>query len=449
MTTQAGIIRRQLAAPGRAALWRLATPLIAANLSVAVLTLTDTAVVGYLPRPHFLAGVALGGTVFSFLYWGLGFLRMGTAGLAAQAAGAGDGEALRAVLVQALVVGLACAGAVLVLQWPIVTLALAVAQASPEVSAQAARYFGVRVWGAPFTLSLYVLLGMLLALRDGRAALLVLAGANAVNVALDLLLVVGLGLGVAGVAGASVCAEALGVALAVWRLRVALRTVPGGFRRAALRDRTRARRLLAVNRDILVRTLCLLFSFAFFNVQAGRLGDAVLAACAVLLSLHLAAAQVLDGIANASEALVGQAVGAGDRPGLRQLVRIGLLDSLAVGGAFLVVYALAGGPITGLLTDLPAVRALAREYLPWLAVLPLLAAPAFLLDGVFIGATRSREMRQVMMLALLGAYLPVWWFTRPWGAHGLWAAFAAMTAARSVLMYLALRRMEARGGLSP
>jgi multidrug resistance protein, MATE family len=428
----------------RRALWRLAVPLIAANLSVAALGLTDTAVTGYLPEPHFLAGVALGGTVFNFLYWGLGFLRMGTAGLAAQACGAGDGTALRGVVVQALTLALALAFVIVALRGPIIALALEVAGASPAVSEQAARYFGIRVWAAPFTLSLYVLLGALVALQDGRGALIVLLAANALNVALDVLLVTLLGQGVAGVAAASVAADALGCGIGAWRVARGLGAWPGRLARAALLDRARARRLVAVNRDIFLRTLCLIFAFAFFNVQAGRMGDVALAASAVLMSVHLATAQVLDGLAFACEARVGRAVGAAAGDTLRTVVRVGLGDGIALGAAFALAYALAGSAMVAGLTDLAPVRALARELLPWLVLLPLVSAPAFLLDGVLIGATRTREMRTAMAAALVLVYLPAWWLTRAWGVHGLWAAFTAMSLARSVFMAAFLRAVVTR-----
>ena len=412
----------------------LAWPLILSNITVPLLGLVDTAVVGHLPDSRYLGGVTLGATLFSFLYWGFGFLRMGTTGLTAQAHGRGEVDAMLRLLGQGLMLALVIGLALVALHPPVIALGLSLLDGSAAVTAQAELYARWRIFSAPAVLANYVLIGWFLGRGNSRVTLLLMVINNSVNIVLDLLFVVGLGMTVDGVALASVmadyCTLAVGMALAmgVWR-RWSWRPVTGVFR-----DLGGYRRLLSVNLALFIRTLCLLFAFAFFHAQGADMGDTTLAANAVLLQFVLLASYALDGFAHATESLVGQRIGANDEAGFRAVVWAASQWSLLAAGLASVSFWLAGDALVAVLTDLPAVRKMAGVYLPWVIVMPLLAAASYLLDGIFIGATRTRAMRDTMVLAVLGFYLPVWWLTQPLGNHGLWLAFVAFTLARSLLL---------------
>lgn len=430
------------------ALWRLAGPLILSNLSVALLALVDTAVVGHLPDPAFLGGTTIGATIFTFLYWGFGFLRMGTVGLAAQSVGERDVAAVRRVLGQALVLALVLSGLIVLLQWPVERLALPLSGASARVQAQAELYFSIRVWSAPAVLASYVFLGWFIGLGNARGPLYMLLVVNGLNVALDLLFVVGLGWQVAGVALATLIAEYAGLGLGLLLVARELRRRPGRWDVRGLLERASLRRLLAVNRHLFVRTLALLFAFAFFHVQGARQGDTVLAANAVLLNFQTLMALALDGIAHAAESLVGQAVGRGRRVLFLRAVRVAALWSVLLAVGFCLVYAATGELMVAALSDLPQVREQARRYLPYVVVMPLIAVWGFLLDGVFIGATQARAMRDAMLLSV-AAYLLLWLLLRPLGNHGLWLAFSGLMVARAVTMGIAFHRLDRQDAFVP
>ncbi len=424
-----------------AELWRLAGPMILSNLTIPLLGLVDTAVVGHLDSPHYLGAVAVGGVIFSFLYWGFGFLRMGTTGLTAQALGREEGDELRAVLARALLLALALAAALLLLQSVVARLAFSLVEASAEVEAGAALYFEVRIWSAPATLAIYALVGWFLGMQNSRAPLYLLLFTNSLNIVLDLWLVVGLEMGVAGVALASVVAEYCGAALGLALVPALLRRHPGRLRRRQMADWDALRRMATVNHHIFVRTLCLIFSFAFFTAQGAKLGDAVLAANAVLMNFQTLMAYALDGFAHAAEALVGRAVGRGDGRGLRRAIATAAFWSLLVAVLFTLLYAVAGRWVVDLLTAIETVRQAAYLYLPWLVAAPLISVWSYLFDGIFIGATHTRAMRDTMLLSTFGVYLPAWYLLQGWGNHGLWAALMLFMAARGVTMALACRTL--------
>ncbi len=441
--------------PGQAwrRVWELAWPIVLANLSVPLVGLVDTAVLGHLPDPAALGGVALAGVVFSFLYWGFGFLRMGTTGLAAQARGRAlaapeggepPGVFVRALLLRGLATAAALGAALILLREPIGWLAWRLLEADAPVQAAAELYYRIRIQSAPATLANYVLLGLLLGLQHRHAPLVLLLTLNLGNALLDVALVWGLGWGVAGAAWASLWAEyatlLLGLALVLRRFRheAWLRTPwPSP---AHLLEPAALKGLWAVNRDLFLRTLLLIFALGFFTAQGARFGPVILAANAVLLNFQTLLAYALDGIAHALEALVGEARGGGDPARLRAVVRAGALGSGAFGLAFTVAYFLAGEALVDLLTDQDAVRQAARDYLPWVIASPLVAVWSYLLDGMFIGATRTREMRDAMAVAVLGVYLPVWYLTRPWDNHGLWFSLLVFLAARALLLGWLWRR---------
>jgi len=405
-------------------------------------------VVGHLPDPSYIGGVAVGSVIFSFLFWGFGFLRMGTTGFTAQAHGAGDAAELRACLLRPLVLALGFGGLVIALQSPVRLLALWAMEASAEVEGHTAVYFDIRVWSAPAVLVNYVVLGWLLGVQRPRAALVLQIFMNGVNIALDLLFVVGFGWDVAGVAWATLIAESAAALAGLALILKSLGRLPDAADWARLRDRARLTALLRVNLDIFLRTLCLLVAFGIFTAEGASFGDVVLAGNAILLQFQAFISHGLDGFAHAAEILAGGAQGAGNRRTFRRAVVVCSIWGL--GGALLAALVLlAGGPLLiAAFTSLPEVRLSAETYLWWMVVSPLVSVWSFLLDGVFIGATRTAAMRNAMVLSL-AVFLAANWLLLPaFGNHGLWLSLTLFMAARGLTMalyYPALERSVGKG----
>ena len=423
--------------------WRLALPIIISNISVPLLGAVDTAVVGHLPEPYHLGAVAVGAMIFNFIYWGFGFLRMGTTGFTAQAFGANDADEVRAVAARAMLLGMVAAVVVILIQAPVAYFAFHIVEASADVETLAQEYFFIRIWGAPATLANYVLLGWFLGVQNARAAMYLQIWMNGLNILLDLLFVLSFGWGVEGVALATVIAEYAAAAFGLILAMRLLRGVGGTFRRDLILSAVAMRRMLSVNFDIFIRTICLVFAFAFFTAQGAKFGDVTLAANSVLLNFQMFMAHGLDGFAHAVQALAGRAVGARDRSSFRGAVAASTLWAGAVAIGFAVVYALAGGLIIAGLTGIPEVRAEAARFLPWSIAMPILSVWAYQLDGIFLGATRGATMRNAMIMSVL-VYILAWWILVPlWQNHGLWLALSIFMAARGVtlgLKYPALER---------
>lgn len=425
--------------------WRLSWPIIISNASVPLLGLVDTAVIGHLPHARYLAAVTLGSTLFSFLFWGFGFLRMGTTGLTSQAAGREDDQAVRNLLGQSLLIAVVIGLALIALSAPLIDVGLWLLQPDSAATAQlAAGYAHVRILSAPAVLMNYAIIGWFLGRQNARVTLLLMLITNSVNIVLDIVLVVGLDMNVRGVATASLIGDYTALAIGLWLAWRALRTLGGRFDTTPLKRLAAYGELFRVNRHLFVRTLCLLFAMAFFTSQGAQLGDQTLAANAILMQLVMMVSYGLDGFANAAEALTGKAAGREDWHEFGQSVRACAVFSLLTALVAALAFALGGPWLIARLTDIEAIRALAGHYLPWLVVMPLIAVWSYLLDGVFIGTTDTRAMRDTIILALV-IYLPVWWLTQPLGNHGLWLAFTVFTLVRSLglgAVYLTRRRKQ-------
>jgi MATE family multidrug resistance protein len=420
--------------------WRIAAPMILSNVSVPLLGMVDTGVVGHLENETYLGAVAIGATIFSFLYTGVNFLRMGTTGIAAQRFGARDNDGLRVSLGQAQIVAFLVAVVLIVLQVPIGRLALTLIGGGPDVQAAAWEYFRIRIWSAPGTLANYVVIGWFLGLSNARVPLLLFLTINLTNIVLDLVFVIGLGMKVDGVALASVIAEYTALLVALGFVRRELRRREGGWPLPRLFKVRAYSAYFSVNANLFVRTIALVFAYTFVTAQGARLGSVVLAANAVLMNLQNITSFGLDGFAHAAEALVGKAVGEERRDAVERSVKLGLKWSLIFAVGFCAAYA-AGGPfVIRLLTDLPDVRATAMTYLPWFVLSPIVAVWSFLYDGVFIGATRAREMRNIMLVSTFLVFLPVWYAVQGWGNHGLWFAFTMFLASRGIGMHIGYRQ---------
>ncbi|MDX1516569.1 MAG: MATE family efflux transporter [Woeseiaceae bacterium] len=419
--------------------WRIAAPMILSNVSVPLLGMVDTGVTGHLESPAYLGGVAVGSIIFSFLYTGVNFLRMGTTGIAAQQFGADDYDGLRASLGQAVIVALAIASVLLLLQLPIGELAVRLVGADPDVQEHAYTYFYTRIWSAPGTLANMVLIGWFLGLSNARVPLLVFLTVNVSNIVLDLIFVVGLGMKVDGVALASVIAEYTGLAVALYFVALELRRREGRWPMPRLVRPDAYGAFFSVNANLFVRTMALMFTIAFVTAQGARMGEVILAANAIMMNFQNLTAFGLDGFAHAAEALVGRAVGAKRRDALQAAVRLSLKWSLMFAAGFTLLYLLAGPLLIRVLTDLDDVRAAALRYLPWMIVSPLISVWSFLYDGVYVGATRAKAMRDIMLISTFAVFLPAWYLLQDLGNHGLWLAFMLFLASRGVGMHIGYR----------
>ena len=426
--------------------WWIAGPIILSNASTPLLGAVDTAVVGHLDSPVYLGGVAIGTLVFNYVYWGFGFLRMGTTGLAAQAFGARDDREIWATLNRGLVIAAVLSALVVALQVPVVETALWLVDASAPVEALAGGYFHIRVWAAPAALANYVLLGWLIGLRRSGSALAIQVFMNGLNAVLDLVFVIGFGWDVEGVALASALSEYAALVLGLVLCARVLRVERARRNTGALWDAGRFRRLAAINGDIFVRTLFLISAFAVFTAQGAGMGDTILAANALLLNFLMFLSHALDGFAHAASALVGGAAGARDRAAFRRSVVVSTLWAAATALAFAAAYASAGHFVVDALTGLPDVRRESYVYLPWLIASPLVSVWSFQLDGIFIGATETRAMRNAMALSFLG-YVGALAFLAPThGNHGLWAALMFFMALRGVTLAIRYPAIERRIG---
>ncbi len=411
------------------AILTMALPVMISNVSTPLIGVVDTGVMGQIPDPAYIGAVAIGSLIFTFVFWAFGFLRMGTTGLTAQAAGAGDSDELVAGLGRALMIALLAGAGLILLQWPIEEIAFALLEGSAQVETLAREYFSVRIWAAPATLANYALLGWFIGLGRTDIGLVLQLVLNLSNMALDALFVVGFGWDVSGVALGTVLAEVLAVSVGLVIAARHLRGLGAGWTLDRILKPQQLRRTIAVNGDIMIRSVALVFAFSWFTAKGAQQGDVILAANAVLMHFVSVSAYFLDGLAFAAEVLVGRAVGAAHRAGLEAAARMTTLWSVGVAVVISLVLIVAGTLFIDVLTVDAAAREAARTYLPWAGAAPLLGVWAFQLDGVFIGATRTADMRNAMLISL-AVFLFAWWMLTPFENHGLWAALYVHYLAR-------------------
>lgn len=399
------------------------------NVSTPLIGVVDTGVVGQIPDPAYIGAVAVGALIFTFVFWAFGFLRMGTTGLTAQALGASDTDEVAAGLGRALLIALAAGVAMILLQWPIRETAFRLIEGSTQVESLARGYFDIRIWAAPAALANYALLGWFIGLGRTDIGLVLQLILNVTNMALDALFVLGFGWDVRGVAFGTLLAEVLAAAVGlVIALRYS-RRLGGDWALDRLLIAEKLKRTIVVNGDIMIRSLALIAVFVWFMAQGAKQGDVILAANAVLMQFVSFGAYFLDGLAFAAESLVGRAIGAAHRAGLIAIVRMTTFWAAGVAVLISLMLIALGTVFIDLLTVDAAARAAARTYLPWAAAAPLLGVWAFQLDGVFIGATRTADMRNAMLLSL-AIFLAAWWLLTPYGNDGLWGALYVHYVAR-------------------
>ncbi|MCB1492480.1 MAG: MATE family efflux transporter [Rhodobiaceae bacterium] len=433
----------ETAAPiGHRKVLAIAAPMTLAYLSTPLLGVVDTTVIGRLGEAHLLGGIGVGAIIFDFVFGSFNFLRSGTTGLTAQALGAGNRMEVAATLLRGIMLSVVTGLVLILLQAPLLEAGLALVGPSDRVEEAVRFYFGIRVLSAPFALANYAILGWFIGLGRAGTGLLLQTLLNGLNLMLNTWFVLGLGWGVAGVAWGTVIGEVVtavtGIALVV--RQIAPSTLPS---LATVLDKARFMGLMALNRDILIRTLVLYFAFGFFTAQSARQGDVILAANTVLMNFLMIGGHFLDGFATAAEQLVGEAIGARRRAQVERSVRLTLIWGAGLSAGLFLIFFFGGELAIGVMTTNPEVRAVAHAFLLWAALTPLVGFVAFQFDGVYIGATWSSEMRNMMLLSLV-AYLVAWWLLTPlYGNLGLWIALNVFLGARGVTLWLRYpRRLE-------
>ena len=425
------------AAPSKvttAQVFAIAGPAMVANLTTPLIGIVSTTAIGRLGDAAMLGGVAMASVLFDCMFWLFGFLRMSTVAFTAQSLGAGETSELRAILMRGLIVAALVGATLIALQIPLATILLNAMGGSEDVTRAAKTYFTVRIWSAPLALGNYVVLGWLIGQARAKLALGMQITINLINVAATAALVLVLDYGIAGAAIAALIAEAAGVLLG---LLIARHLSKGQFAasRALLFDRAKLMRMLAVNRDIMIRTASLIAAFLFFTAQGARAGDVTLAANAVLNNFLMISGFFLDGLASAAEQLCGRAYGARNKDAFAGAVKLVIMWGFGFALAVAACFLLFGPALIDIMTASVDVRRIARDYLPFVIFAPLLGVFAFAYDGIYIGATWARDMRNLMLLSLL-IFLGAWFSLRSFGNAGLWGAFLVHYAARGGLQAL-------------
>jgi multidrug resistance protein, MATE family len=424
---------------------KIALPIVLSNATVPILGAVDTGVVGQMGAATPIGAVGIGAVIVASIYWIFGFLRMGTTGMVAQAHGAGNQAEVSALLTRALLIAFTGGLLLILFQVPVLWLVFQISPASTEVETLARSYINIRIWSAPFAISIYGLTGWLIARERTKAVLLLQLWMNGLNIVLDLWFVLGLGWGVEGVAIATVIAEVSGAALGLWLCREAM-SHPAWRMTERIFDRERLIHMAQVNTDILIRSVLLLAIIVSFTFFGSSFGDLTLAANQILMQFVEITAYALDGFAFAAEAIVGQALGAKSRSTLRRASLLASWWGLIMAALLAIAFALFGGAIIDTMTTATDVRLEARDYLPWMIATPLLGLPAWMLDGIFIGATRTRDMRNMMVVSIIIYLLSVSVLMPVFGNHGLWMALSISYLARGSTLFWKYFGLEAEAG---
>ena len=410
----------------------LAIPMVLSNITVPLLGLVDAAVIGHLEHSWYLGGVALGGTMISVTFWLLGFLRMSTTGLAAQSYGANDGKQLGLVFVQGVTMALGFAGVFLLLHGLVADLVFSLSSASDQVKHYGQQYFSIRAWSAPAALTNFVILGWLLGTQNAKAPMWMVIITNITNIVLDVVFVIGFGWQVEGAALASVLADYAGLTFGlicvfrIWKKRL----LPPPW--ALIKKTSQGlSRFVKLNRDIFLRSLCLQATFTFMTFQGASFGDDVVAANAVLMSFLMIISYGMDGFAYAMEAMVGKAIGAKDKDELNQSLIGTFFWSFNICLVLTLVFAIAGSNLINMITTIPDVKSQAKVYLPWLIAMPLVSMWCFLLDGIFVGATKGKDMRNSMFVATC-SFFAIFFLASSLENHALWLALLSFMAMRGI-----------------
>ncbi len=427
-------------------IFAIALPMMLSNISVPLLGLVDTAVIGHLPDAHYLAGVAVGAMIISLLFWVLNFLRMSTTGLVAQAYGAKEHLQIIRLLMQAVFIALLLSLLLVALQIPISWLAFNFVEGSEKVLFYAEQYFSIRIWSAPAALINMALLGWLLGMQNARVPMLLLIVGNTVNILLDIVFVIYFQWDVAGVAWASLCADYLTLCIAsffIFKMVKPLYQVGNlALLSKELTHFSTLKKFILLNRDIFIRSLCLQVTFAFMTIQGTKLGDDIVSANSVLMHFLLLISFSMDGLAYAVEALVGKSIGQRCITKFKDSVYLTLFWAALFSVVQLLIFYCFGEWIITQITTIEAVQQQAFTYLPWLIIIPLTTMLGFIFDGIFIGMTRAAEMRNSMLFSIAFVYFPVWWLFSDLDNHALWVALNCFMLARGLTLIWIYRGLD-------
>ncbi len=416
---------------------RLAIPNIVSNLTVPLLGVVDTALMGHASNTSHLGAIAVGSMIFNFLYWGFGFLRMGTTGLTAQAYGRADPGSIINLLGRALVTALVASFLLILLQWPIINLAFWLIDSSQEVEIFARDYYNIRIYAAPATIALYAFYGWFMGMQNARYVLLVSLAANLTNAIANVGLVYGLGYASSGIAIGTLIAQFTGLLAALFLLLKSYKAYLPFLKWAAIAQLQAIKEFFIVNRDIFIRTLCLIFTFSFFTAKSSAMGETVLAVNQIYLQFIYILAFGVDGFAFAAESLVGRYKGSQESDLLKKAIRYSFFWGMGMAVGVSLIYGTSGSAIFSFFTDKESIINQARPFLIWVALAPLVNTPAFIWDGIYIGATQSVPMRNTLLIATFGVFLPIFFLAQSsLGNHGLWLAFTAFMAVRGVVLSL-------------
>ena len=420
---------------------RLAIPNIISNITVPLLGFVDMMLMGHQDSLAYIGAIGLGGTIFSVMYSIFSFMRAGTTGFTAQAYGANDRAEIAYSLYRSLCIALIATVLILSLQGPVEWLSMKLLHGSDEVLAYTATYFRVRIWAAPAVLCLYAFNGWYIGMQNTTIPMIIAILTNVVNIVLSVVFVNFMGMGVTGVALGTVIAQYCGLLTAIIFLFAKFRHHLIPIRRVILLQSDKLKRFFQVNADFMIRSILLVLSIAYFNNQSAKLGDDMLAVNMILMQFFYIFSYFTDGFAYAGEALVGRFTGAHDAKQLRQTVKLLFLWGLLIALPFTLLYALFPDWFIGLISDQPSIIPMAQPYHIFLAAIPLITFAAFLWDGVYIGATAARAIRNTMLISALAVFLPASLILMPrYGNHGLWIAFLLFMVARGLSMTLMAKK---------
>lgn len=419
---------------GHRDIWALAGPIIISNLSTPLVGAVDTAVVGHLPEPQSIGAVALGALIFSFIFWSFGFLKMGTTGFIAQAYGAKNNQLLADTLSRVILIALFFGFLVILFSYPLIEYALYLLDSSKEIENLTSEYTYIRIWSAPATLCTYVFIGVFIGMHNTRKVLILLLVLNVSNILLDIIFVLVFEMGVQGVALATLIAEYFAAACGLYLLRDQLKLAAKQFNWGNALEANAIKGLMKANGDIFIRTLCLVFSMTYFTAQSAKMGELALASNAILLHLQSFMAHGLDGFAHAAEALTGSAYGAKQHDVFKRAVKLTSIWAFIIAIVISVIYFIFGEMIIGLFTSIDNVMSEAKIYLPWMIIAPVVSVWSFQLDGIFIGASYTKEMRNAMIVSML-IYLGLLQVLIPqWGNHGLFLGLSLFMLIRAITL---------------
>ena len=412
---------------------QIAVPSIVSNITVPLLGLIDAAIVGHLGATSYIGAIAVGGMLFNIIYWIFGFLRMGTSGMTSQAYGQKDEAESMRILARSIGVGMLIALALIILQYPIERIAFTFIKATPEVERLASLYFRICIWGAPAVLGLYSISGWCIGMQNSRYPMYIAITQNIVNILVSLVLVYAFHMKIEGVAIGTLVAQYSGLLMAIGLWTSHFKRLLTYVQLHTLIAKGAIRRFFQVNRDIFLRTLCLVSVTMFFTKAGASQGEVVLAVNTLLMHFFTFFSYIMDGFAYAGEALAGKHIGANDQPALQQMIRQLFLWGIGLSLAFTIVYGIGGEAFLGLLTDQKSVISASSAYFYWVLAIPFAGFAAFLYDGIFIGATATNLMLRAMVVASVAFFGIYYGCREAIGNHALWLAFITYLALRGVM----------------